>query len=261
MFSFRALSSRYRSSSRAIVSRASRLRLAPLERGLVCVSRELAPNRFSADLLIRPMCTKGSSSYASSSFARARSAARSRPNDPSFARPFDDAAAAVRDDAPARARDARARDARTRTASRIVARAAGRAVGIARALCTAHARRAAACEHAIASRSGASLFHFAARTTRAPRRRCACSTRWIGSNARPENNTSNSIVTTCLRVRLSRRAPSHGRRELRFAQANRFRCHFYEFICTYVSDSALEIYYLRWRQSNRFVVAARTHIC
>ena len=104
------------------------------------------------------MCTKGSSSYASSSFARARSAARSRPNDPSFARPFDDAAAAVRDDAPARARDARARDARTRTASRIVARAAGRAVVIARALCTAHARRAAACEHAIASRSGASLF-------------------------------------------------------------------------------------------------------
>jgi len=100
------------------------------------------------------MCTKGSSSYASSSFARARSAARSRPNDPSFARPFDDAAAAVRDDAPARARDARARDARTRTASRIVARAAGRAVVIARALCTAHARRAAACEHAIASRSG-----------------------------------------------------------------------------------------------------------
>ena len=79
------------------------------------------------------MCTKGSSSYASSSFARARSAARSRPNDPSFARPFDDAAAAVRDDAPARARDARARDARTRTASRIVARAAGRAVVIARA--------------------------------------------------------------------------------------------------------------------------------
>lgn len=106
-----------------------------------------------------------------------------------------------------------------------------------------------------------SQFHSAARTTRAPRRRCACSTRWIGSNARPENNTSNSIVTTCLRVRLSRRAPSHGRRELRFAQANRFRCHFYEFICTYVSDSALEIYYLRWRQSNRFVVAARTHIC
>ena len=104
-------------------------------------------------------------------------------------------------------------------------------------------------------------FFFAARTTRAPRRRCACSTRWIGSNARPENNTSNSIVTTCLRVRLSRRAPSHGRRELRFAQANRFRCHFYEFICTYVSDSALEIYYLRWRQSNRLVVAARTHIC
>ena len=104
------------------------------------------------------MCTKGSSSYASSSFARARSAARSRPNDPSFARPFDDAAAAVRDDAPARARDARARDARTRTASRIVARAAGRAVVIARALCTAHARRAAACEHAIASRSGTSLF-------------------------------------------------------------------------------------------------------
>ncbi len=104
------------------------------------------------------MCTKGSSSYASSSFARARSAARSRPNDPSFARPFNDAAAAVRDDAPARARDARARDARTRTASRIVARAAGRAVVIARALCTAHARRAAACEHAIASRSGTSLF-------------------------------------------------------------------------------------------------------
>ena len=94
------------------------------------------------------MCTKGSSSYASSSFARARSAARSSPNDPSFARPFDDAAAAVRDDAPARARDARARDARTRTASRIVARA----------LCTAHARRAAACEHAIASRSGTWLF-------------------------------------------------------------------------------------------------------
>ena len=111
----------------------------------------LAPNRFSADLLVRPMCTKGSSSYASSSFARARSAARSRPSDPSFA--LDDAAATAR----ARARDAGARDANARTASHVVARAVGRAVVIARARCTAHARRAAACERAIAvgaSRSG-----------------------------------------------------------------------------------------------------------
>ena len=94
-------------------SRVSSASRAPRARSRLRARRAapLAPNRFSADLLVRPMCTKGSSSYASSSFARARSAARSRPSDPSFARPFDDAAAAVRDDAPARARDARARDA------------------------------------------------------------------------------------------------------------------------------------------------------
>ena len=160
-----------------------------------------------------------------------------------------------------RARATRGRATRGRGRRRASSRAPPVARSSSRARCVPHTRGARRRANTPSRREVALRFFLFARTTRAPRRRCACSTRWIGSNARPENNTSNSIVTTCLRVRLSRRAPSHGRRELRFAQANRFRCHFYEFICTYVSDSALEIYYLRWRQSNRFVVAARTHIC
>ena len=239
-------------------SRVSSASRAPRARSRLRARRAapLAPNRFSADLLVRPMCTKGSSSYASSSFARARSAARSRPSDPSFA--LDDAAATAR----ARARDAGgARRERADGVARRRARRRSRGRHRARAVHrTREARGGVRTRHRVAK------WRFAFFTSRRGRRGR------LGDDARvrrvgldptrgPENNTSNSIVTTCLRVRLSRRAPSHGRRELRFAQANRFRCHFYEFICTYVSDSALEIYYLRWRQSNRFVVAACTHIC
>jgi len=44
------------------------------------LASRLAPRRLSSDLFVRPMCTSGSSSYASSSSpSRANSAARSRP--------------------------------------------------------------------------------------------------------------------------------------------------------------------------------------